>query len=36
VDFGYTDIPPSELGADRLIGHFDALIATIKGLLTVR
>ena len=36
VDFGYTDIPPSALGADRLIGHFDALIAAIKGLLTVR
>ena len=36
VDFGYTDIPPSALGADRLIGHFDALTAAIKGLLTVR
>ena len=36
VDFGYTEIPPAELGADRLISHFDALDAAIKGLLTVR
>ena len=36
VDFGYTEIPPSELGADRLIGHFGALMAAIKGLLAVR
>ena len=36
VDFGYTEIPPSELGADRLIGHFDALMTAIKGLLAVR
>ena len=36
VDFGYTEIPPSELGADRLIGHFDALMAAIKGLLAAR
>jgi phosphoglycolate phosphatase len=33
VDFGYTDIPPAEFGADRLIGHFDALNAAIRGLL---
>src|SRR6267154_2089239 len=25
VDFGYTETPPDQLGADRLIGHFDAL-----------
>ena len=25
VDFGYTETPPAELGADRLISHFDAL-----------
>ena len=25
VDFGYTDIPPTELGADRLISHYDEL-----------
>ena len=36
VDFGYTEIPPAELGADRLISHFDALDAAVKGLLTVR
>jgi phosphoglycolate phosphatase len=36
VDFGYTEIPPSELGADRLIGHFGALMTAIKGLLAVR
>ncbi len=36
VDFGYTDTPPDQLGADRLIGHFDALDAAVKGLLTVR
>ena len=36
VDFGYTEIPPAELGADRLISHFDALNAAVKGLLTVR
>jgi phosphoglycolate phosphatase len=36
VDFGYTDIPPAQLGADRLIGHFDALKAAVQGLLTAR
>jgi phosphoglycolate phosphatase len=25
VDFGYTDVPVSELGPDRVISHFDAL-----------
>jgi phosphoglycolate phosphatase len=25
VDFGYTDIPVSELGADRVISHFAEL-----------
>jgi phosphoglycolate phosphatase len=33
VDFGYTEIPPAELGADRLIGHFDALNAAIRELI---
>jgi phosphoglycolate phosphatase len=33
VDFGYTETPPAELGADRLIGHFDALPAAIRTLL---
>ncbi len=27
ISFGYTDIPPAELGADHLIDHFDALPA---------
>ena len=36
VDFGYTDIAPAQLGADRLISHFDALTDAIKGLLTLR
>ena len=25
VDFGYTDKPAAELGADRVISHFDEL-----------
>jgi phosphoglycolate phosphatase len=33
VDFGYTETPPAALGADRLIGHFDALPAAVRGLL---
>ncbi len=33
VDFGYTEIPVSELGADRIIGHFDALPEAIDALL---
>jgi phosphoglycolate phosphatase len=32
VDFGYTETPPNQLGADRLIGHFDALPAAIRSL----
>jgi phosphoglycolate phosphatase len=32
VDFGYTEVPPAEFGADRLISHFDALPAAIAGL----
>jgi len=35
VDFGYTDTPPSELGADRLIGHFDELPAAVMELVSV-
>ena len=35
VDFGYTEIPPAELGADRLISHFDALADTVRELLPV-
>jgi phosphoglycolate phosphatase len=36
VDFGYTDTPPAELGADRLISHFDALPAAVLELVSVR
>ena len=32
VDFGYTDVPVSELGPDRVISHFDALPAAIDAL----
>ena len=32
VDFGYTETPPAELGADRLISHFDALPAAVRSL----
>jgi phosphoglycolate phosphatase len=33
VDFGYTETPPAEFGADRLISHFDALPGAIAELL---
>lgn len=32
VDFGYTEIPPAQFGADRLIGHFDTLNEAIREL----
>jgi phosphoglycolate phosphatase len=32
VDFGYTETPPADLGADALISHFDALPAAIRRL----
>jgi len=35
VDFGYTETPPAELGADRLISHFDALPAAVMDLISV-
>jgi phosphoglycolate phosphatase len=35
VDFGYTEIPPAELGADRLISHFDALPDAVRQLVRV-
>lgn len=34
VTFGYTDIPPEKLGADRVISHFDELIPAIDELMT--
>jgi phosphoglycolate phosphatase len=33
VDFGYTEIPPHELGADRLISHFDRLVPALRDLV---
>jgi len=33
VDFGYTEIPVTLLGADRVISHFDELAATVNDLL---
>ncbi|OUR78015.1 phosphoglycolate phosphatase [Alphaproteobacteria bacterium 46_93_T64] len=32
VSFGYTDIPPRELGANIVIDHFDELIGAIKQI----
>ena len=32
VDFGYTNTPAAELGADALISHFDSLLDTISAL----
>ena len=32
VDFGYTDIPVTELGPDRVISHFDALDEAVRAL----
>ena len=36
VDFGYTEIAPAALGADRLISHFDALPAAVMELVWLR
>ncbi len=33
VDFGYTDVPVTELGPDRVISHFDELAAACEGLI---
>lgn len=32
VDFGYTDVPVSELGPDRVISHFDELYEAVRSL----
>jgi phosphoglycolate phosphatase len=32
VSFGYTEIPPHDLGADAVIDHFDALEQALNGL----
>jgi len=36
VDFGYTEIAPADLGADRLISHFDALPGAVMELVSIR
>lgn len=36
VDFGYTDIPVTALAPDRIIGHFDHLVAAVDELLPRR
>ena len=33
VDFGYTDVPVTELGPDRVVSHFDAVFAAAVELL---
>jgi phosphoglycolate phosphatase len=33
VDFGYSEVPIVQLGADRTIGHFDDLAAAVLALL---
>lgn len=35
VSFGYTDVPVSELGPDRIIDHYDELFGAVTGLLKV-
>lgn len=32
VDFGYTKIPVSELGPDRVISHYDSLLEAVEAL----
>ena len=32
VSFGYHDLPPHELGADAVIGHFDELVPALERL----
>ncbi|GAB5503409.1 MAG: HAD family hydrolase [Pyruvatibacter sp.] len=33
VSFGYTDVPPAEMGADRLIDHYDEFLPALDSLL---
>ena len=35
VDFGYTDVPAAQLGADRVISHFDDLEEAVTALCGV-
>jgi phosphoglycolate phosphatase len=32
VSFGFNDLPPEELGADAIIGHFDELVPALERL----
>lgn len=32
VSFGFCDLPPAELGADRVIGHYDELLPALTSL----
>ena len=36
VDFGYTDVPVSELRPDRVISHFDGLLEAAEALARPR
>ncbi len=36
VEFGYTEIPATQLGADRVIGHYDELPAAVFALARAR
>jgi len=33
VSFGYTDVPPHEMGADQLIDHYDAFLQALNAVL---
>ena len=33
VDFGYSEVPVTQLGADRIISHFDDLAAVVLELM---
>lgn len=33
VSFGYTDVPPAKMGADRLIDHYDEFLPALDSLL---
>jgi phosphoglycolate phosphatase len=36
VDFGYSEVPVTELGPDRVISHFDALLGAVLDLARVQ
>jgi phosphoglycolate phosphatase len=35
VSFGYTDVPVSELGPDRIIDHYDELFGAVQSVLRI-